>query len=88
VWNAAVKGSADKTVSMVAVVLGHVPFALAALLFFESPMAASWLLVGAGLHVGYQLFLVAAYRNGDLTHFHPITRGVAPLLVTLISLFF
>ncbi len=90
VWNALVKGSSDKTASMVAVVLGHVPFAIVALFFVESPVADSWmwLLFGILLHAGYQLFLVAAYRFGDLSQVYPIARGVAPLLVTLISILF
>jgi len=89
-WNAVVKGSRDKTVSMVAVVLGHMPFAIVALFFVESPMAESWtwLLFGIALHIGYQLFLVAAYRFGDLSQVYPIARGTAPLLVTLISIVF
>jgi len=41
VWNAVVKGSNDKTVSMVAVVLGHMPFALVALFFVEHPRSES-----------------------------------------------
>ena len=75
---------------MVALVLGHVPFAIAALLLVDSPLSESWgwLLVSAGLHMGYQLFLVAAYRYGDLSQVYPIARGVAPLLVTLVSVIF
>ena len=90
IWNAVVKGSNDKIVSMVAVVLGHVPFALIVLFFVEPPMSISWgwLFFGVVLHVGYQLFLVTAYRFGDLSQVYPIARGVAPLLVTLISILF
>jgi len=89
-WNAVVKSSGDKLVSVVAVVVGHVPFALVTLLFVESPDKQSWdwLIVGIALHVGYQLFLGAAYRFGDLSQVYPIARGVAPLLVTLISVSF
>lgn len=35
------------------------------------------------LHFGYYLFLVSAYRVGDLSHVYPISRGSAPLLVAL-----
>ena len=89
-WNAVVKNSGDKLVSVVAVVVGHVPFALITLLFVEAPANQSWgwLLVGIALHVGYQLFLGASYRFGDLSQVYPIARGVAPLLVTLISVLF
>ncbi len=86
-WNALVKGAADKLVSMTAVVLGHVPFALLALPFVPLPDAASWpyILGGAALHVGYQLFLFWAYRQGDLTQVYPIARGTAPLIVAACS---
>src|SRR4051794_12979999 len=82
-WNALVKGASDKLVSMTAVVLGHAPFALLALPFVPLPDATSlpYILTGAALHVGYQLFLFWAYRHGDLTQVYPIARGIAPLIV-------
>lgn len=89
-WNALVKGAADKTLGMVAVVVGHTPLAVLALCLVEPPALASlpWLVAGIALHVGYQLLLVNAYRFGDLTQVYPIARGVAPLIVTLVSVAF
>jgi drug/metabolite transporter (DMT)-like permease len=86
-WNALVKGAPDKVISMTAVVLGHVPFALLALPFVPLPDAASFPYIagGAALHVGYQLFLLWAYRHGDLTQVYPIARGTAPLIVAACS---
>ena len=86
-WNALVKGGADKYVGIAAVALGHVPFAVAALMFVPAPAAASfgYLAVGILLHVGYQLFLLQSYRVGDLTQVYPIARGSAPLIVALVS---
>jgi drug/metabolite transporter (DMT)-like permease len=86
-WNAVVKGSPDKLVSMTAVVLGHAPFAMLALPFVALPEAASipYIFAGAALHIGYQLFLLWAYRQGDLSQVYPIARGVAPLLVAAAS---
>jgi drug/metabolite transporter (DMT)-like permease len=82
-WNALVKSAPDKLISMTAVVLGHAPFALLALPFVSLPDIASvpYILAGAALHVGYQLFLFWAYRQGDLTQVYPIARGTAPLIV-------
>src|SRR5438094_2328716 len=82
-WNALVKSAPDKLVSMTAVVLGHAPFALLALPFVSLPDATSvpYILTGAALHIGYQLFLFWAYRHGDLTQVYPIARGTAPLIV-------
>lgn len=87
-WNALVKGGSDKLGSMAAVVIGHVPFALAALLFAPLPTLASlpYLFSGIALHLGYQLFLMRSYSTGDLTQVYPIARGSAPLLVAAFSI--
>ena len=89
-WNAIVKGGADKGLAMTAVVLGHVPCALASLAFVPLPARESWpwLAAGIALHLGYQLFLLTSYRIGDLTQVYPIARGVAPLIVAGISVAF
>ncbi|MEM9343687.1 MAG: DMT family transporter [Pseudomonadota bacterium] len=86
-WNALVKGGADKTLSMGAVVVGHMPIALAALPFVPLPATESLLYLFAGilLHFGYQLFLLKSYQMGDLTQVYPIARGSAPLIVALVS---
>jgi drug/metabolite transporter (DMT)-like permease len=47
--------------------------------------ALPYLLGGAGLHVGYQLFLLASYRIGDLSQVYPLARGSAPLIVAGVS---
>jgi drug/metabolite transporter (DMT)-like permease len=86
-WNALVKSGGDKHLSMAAVVLGHVPFALIALAVSPSPDPASYpyLITGALLHCGYQWFLLQAYKLGDFTQVYPIARGTAPVLVAAIS---
>ena len=86
-WNALVKGGGDKYAAMTAVVLGHAPFALALLPFAPRPDAAAlpFLVWGIALHLGYQLFLAASYRVGDLSHVYPIARGSAPLIVAVVS---
>lgn len=88
-WNALVKGGSDKTLGMAAVIIGHLPFALLALLFVPAPAAASYpyLCGGILLHTGYQFFLLQSYKVGDLTQVYPIARGSAPLLVALFSIF-
>ncbi len=87
-WNALVKASADKHLGMAAVVIGHAPPALLALPFVPTINANCWpyLLSGALLHVGYQLFLLNSYRFGDLTQVYPVARGSAPLLVVVLSM--
>jgi len=87
-WNFLVKRTGDQHQSMCAVVLGHTPFAAAALWLapLPGPDALPLLLTGAVLHTGYQLFLLASYRIGDLSQVYPLARGVAPLMVTGVSI--
>jgi len=89
-WNALVKVGGDKHASMTAVVIGHLPVALVILPFVPVPDVAAlkWLLAGIALHLGYQLFLIAGYRVGDLTQVYPVARGTAPLIVAGVSIGF
>ena len=86
-WNAAAKKSEDKMRFMIGLVLGHAPFAAAALLFAPLPTWECWPYVvgGAMLHLCYQLFLQQSYRHGELTHIYPLARGTAPLLTAALS---
>ena len=58
---------------------------IVALPFLPAPHRASWpyILASGLLELGYNLFLVRAYRLGDLGETYPIARGTSPLLVTL-----
>ncbi len=84
-WNAILRSGADRlwSVTMMCVIgaLFAVPFAIA----LAPPAASSWSYLGASavLQTGYCLFLVRAYRDGELAHVYPIARGTAPLLVTV-----
>jgi drug/metabolite transporter (DMT)-like permease len=86
-WNALVKGGRDKHLAMAAVVMGQAIFAVPVLIFVPAPDPASYPLMAAGvmLHLGYQLFLLASYRTGDLTQVYPLARGSAPLIVAAVS---
>lgn len=82
-WNAVVKVGDDRLLSM-AVVIG-VTALLAPLLLVlgPAPAPASWkfIVLSALLNNAYFLFLIQAYRVGDLSHAYPLARGSAPLLV-------
>lgn len=88
-WNAALKAQSDKLVAMSAIVFGGAFWGLISLIFAPLPHADSYgyMLWGAALHIGYNIFLQAAYRYGDFSLVYPISRGVAPLFVTLFSIF-
>jgi len=48
------------------------------------PSSPSWpyLILSSSLQVGYSVFLVSAYRYGELGQVYPMVRGSVPLLVT------
>jgi drug/metabolite transporter (DMT)-like permease len=86
-WNFLVKSTEDKALSMSAMAVGPVPFAMVALLVspLPDPGALPYLLGGVVLHLGYQLFLLASYRIGDLSQVYPLARGSSPLIVAAVS---
>ena len=75
---------------MTSVVLGHIPFALIGILVFGFPNsnALSYILASALLHFFYQIFLLNAYKFGELSEIYPIARGLSPLIIITISLLF
>jgi drug/metabolite transporter (DMT)-like permease len=60
-------------------------FALPFVFIYPLPASGAWLYIvlSAILQVGYSIFLVAAYRYGELGQVYPIVRGTVPLLGTL-----
>src|SRR4051812_35550736 len=84
-WNALLRTGADRlwsvTVMSFAMTLVAVPFAL--MLPLPPAAALPYLILSSCLQLGYSLFLVAAYRYGELGQVYPIVRGSVPLLVTL-----
>jgi drug/metabolite transporter (DMT)-like permease len=84
-WNAVLRSGGDRlwsiTVMSMVSAAAAAPFAL----LLARPAMASWPYIGlsAALQIGYCLFLVRAYRDGELAQVYPIARGVSPLLVTL-----
>jgi len=87
-WNFQVKDTPNKAVGMAAVMFGHLPLAGVGLWYSGLPAiaAAPYLFVSAFLHLGYQIFLLNAYKYGSLTSIYPIARGMAPLLITFVSM--
>jgi drug/metabolite transporter (DMT)-like permease len=90
VWNYLVKSNENKELAMSGVVMGHTVFALVSVLVSPLPLFASvpFILFGALLHTAYQFSLLTAYRHGDLSQVYPLARGIAPLLVALLSFVF
>ncbi|RUM99299.1 EamA family transporter [Pseudaminobacter arsenicus] len=89
-WNAIVKIDLDRFLSVTLISVSACIIAAPMLPFVAIPHAATWpwLLVSIGLHTGYKLFLIQAYRAGDLGQVYPIARGAAPLIVSFVMSFF
>lgn len=84
-WNVLVKIGNDTLLNM-GLTMGLAGFIAIPFLFFTAvPAPESWVyLIGSLLtHLGYYLFLVLAYRHGELSQVYPIARGSAPLLVAV-----
>ncbi|MCP4934319.1 MAG: EamA family transporter [bacterium] len=62
--------------------------ALVTIPFLPLPAPQSWpyICLSVLLHIGYSIFLIFAYKFGDLGHVYPLARGSAPLMVALVSI--
>ena len=82
-WNALVKGDDDRLVTLGAANAVRFVLCVPVVLVLPLPAAASWpyLVLSSILHVGYYVFLISAYRFGDLSKVYPLARGLSPLLV-------
>lgn len=84
-WNALLKTGPDRLRAITTIAVGSSLGALPLLFLAPLPRLASWpyIALSAVLHVGYNLFLIRAYRSGDFGQVYPIARGSSPLLVAL-----
>ena len=87
-WNLIAKIGRDRLVAMAVMKAPNMVVALVVLGVAGAPDAASWpFLVGSWVvNCLYFYFLTNAYR-GDLSLAYPVARGVAPLLVLVLSAF-
>ena len=84
-WNAFLRSGADRLWTVTVMSFASTLVALPCLFLQPLPAPGAWLYIAlsALLQVGYSLFLVAAYRHGELGQVYPVVRGSVPLLVTL-----
>ncbi len=89
-WNVLVKSNADRLVSLTVLQTFMALMGAGMVLGFGFPghHVWPWALASGVLHLGYNLFLVRAYRHADLSLVYPIARGAAPLMTLLGSFFF
>jgi drug/metabolite transporter (DMT)-like permease len=86
-WNAIAKGVPDRfglflKTSIISVIIGAV------LVVVVPPPAGPswpWLLGSVGVHVLYNIGLMAAYQLGDFNQTYPLARGLGPMVVALVA---
>ena len=88
-WNSMASKYKNKNVSIPAIVYGHVPACIIAVIVLPLPSADSipYIILSAIIHQGYQNFLLVAYQSGKFTTVYPVARGFGPLVATIISIF-
>jgi len=84
-WNALVKASGDRTITLGLVALGHCVPAILLLPFVQipAPAAIPYIIASTVIHWAYYYYLNISYRFGDLSLIYPIARGCAPVMVAL-----
>jgi multidrug transporter EmrE-like cation transporter len=90
VWNSMASKYKNKNVSIPALVYGHVPACIVAVIILPMPSVESfpYIILSALIHQGYQNFLLTAYQTGKFTTVYPVARGFGPLVATVISIIF
>ena len=86
-WNALVKSGRDPLLMIATVSAVSCAISAALLPFVAAPARAAWPYIAAGVltHSGFKVFLILAYRAGDLSRVYPLARGSAPLVVAAFS---
>lgn len=87
-WNFIVRKTDNKALGMAGVILGHVILGLIGIAYAGWPPIKSlpFIVVSGIFHLMYQVFLLNAYRRGELTQVYPIARGTAPLIIAVLSI--
>ncbi|MCP5082684.1 MAG: EamA family transporter [Alphaproteobacteria bacterium] len=86
-WNALVKVNADRLVLVAVMMVSEAVIAILVVPFVAFPPPEVWPYIWAStvLHTAYFVFLIMAYRYGDLSHVYPVARGSSPLIVAVVS---
>ena len=85
-WNLIAKMGQDRLIAMAVIKGTNTVLALTVLVAVGIPASSSWAYLAASCAINcvYFYFLINAYR-GDLSLAYPVSRGVAPLLVLVLS---
>ncbi|HKX08808.1 MAG TPA: DMT family transporter [Stellaceae bacterium] len=86
-WNAMLKAAPDRVTTSAVMNLTGLGAGAVLAVFVAAPASPSWVFIAlsVAIHFGYFVFLLGAYRYGDLSQVYPLARGIGPLLVALVS---
>ena len=86
-WNVAAKAIPDRLASTTLLGLGMSVVGAVGMLLLAPPDPASWPYLAASvvLQTGYLVLLTAAYQHADFATAYPLARGLAVLLVGILS---
>jgi drug/metabolite transporter (DMT)-like permease len=86
-WNTIAKRAHDGLVAMALIKVPNMAISLTVIAIVGLPTAPAWpyILGSTVVNILYFYFLINAYRVGDLSVAYPVARGVAPLLVMVLS---
>ena len=89
-WNTLVKFSGERLLVIASMDAVALVFAMAAVAFVVPPPAHiwPWMVASALFELLYRYLLIQAYRVGDLGLVYPLMRGLSPLVVLALTLFF
>lgn len=89
VWNAIIKGGANKLFETVMKTGGGALCCLPFLLYLPLPEPSAWPFLAGSvtIHVFYYLLLAYAYKGADMSYAYTIMRGSAPLFTSLVAVF-
>lgn len=87
-WNVIVKSNSDRLMSLTVLqsFMALMGAGMVVAFGFPGHQVWPWAVASGILHLGYNLFLVRAYRHADLSLVYPIARGSAPLMTLVGSL--
>lgn len=84
-WNAALKGGRDRISDAFLIAIGGMITCAIVAACLGAPQTSAWpyLAVSVLIHLVYWFALFNAYDAGDLSHIYTLSRGSAPLLVSI-----
>lgn len=88
-WNALLKTTSDRLILMVAIRIVGLLYGLILLWTVGAPSIESlgWVVATVIAMWAYQALLIESYHTGDLSFVYPLSRGLAPVLLTAVAFF-